>query len=101
MAVIMYVDFPHSGPFGEGLKKQLSELAQSINNEPGLIWKVWTENEEAKTAGGVYLFDSRVHAEKYLLMHSERLVNWGYKDIKGSVFETNEGLTKINKGPIK
>lgn len=66
MSVIMYVDFPHNGSFGEELKNQLSELAKSINNEPGLIWKVWTENEKDKTAGGVYLFDTRENANKYL-----------------------------------
>ena len=101
MAVVMYVDFPHNGPFGEGLKNQLSELAESINNEPGFIWKIWTENETDKTAGGVYMFDTRANAEKYLKMHSERLTQWGYSDIRGRVFEPNDGLTAINKGTIK
>ena len=101
MSVIMYVDFPHNGPFGEALKNELSELAQSINNEPGLIWKVWTENEKDKTAGGVYLFDTRVNANKYLSMHSSRLSEWGYTNIRGQIFETNDGLSKINNGPIK
>lgn len=101
MSVIMYVDFPHTGPFGEELKNQLKELAESINQEPGLIWKIWTENEAAKTAGGVYLFDTRANAEKYLAMHSERLSQWGYSDIRGQIFEPNEGLTAINNGPLK
>lgn len=101
MSVIMYVDFPHNGPFGEELKNELSELSKSINNEPGLIWKIWTENQADKTAGGVYLFDTRVNAEKYLTMHSERLTKWGYTNIRGQVYEANEGLTAINNGPIK
>jgi len=101
MSVIIYVDFPHNGPFGEELKNQLSGLAESINNEPGLIWKVWTENEADKMAGGVYLFDTRENAENYLSMHSERLMKLGYKNIKGRVSEINEGLTEINNGPIK
>jgi len=100
MSVIMYVDFPHNGPFGEEFKNQLSELAESINYELGLVWKVWTENKANKIAGGVYLFDTRANAEKYLAMHSERLAEWGYTDIKGQVFETNEGLSEINKGPV-
>ncbi|NKI27553.1 monooxygenase [Arenibacter sp. 6A1] len=85
MAVIMYVDFPHNGPFGDELKNQLSELAESINHEPGLIWKVWTENQEEKTAGGVYLFDTRENATKYLAMHSARLTDFGYTNIKGKI----------------
>jgi hypothetical protein len=101
MAVIMCVDFPHNGPFGEELKNGLSELAQSINNEPGLIWKIWTENQANKIAGGVYMFDTRENAEKYLAMHSERLTKMGYTNIKGQVYEVNEGLTVINNGPLK
>ena len=101
MAVIMCVDFPHNGPFGEELKNALSDLAQSINKEPGLIWKIWTENQANKIAGGVYMFDTRKNAEKYLAMHSERLTKMGYTNIKGQVYEANEGLTVINNGPLK
>lgn len=101
MAVIMCVDFPHNGPFGEELKKGLSELAQSINNEPGLIWKIWTENQAEKIAGGVYLFNTKENAENYLAMHSERLTKMGYTNIKGQIYETNEGLSAINNGPLK
>ena len=32
MAVIMYVDFPHNGAFGEEMATQMEGLAQSINN---------------------------------------------------------------------
>ena len=97
MAVIMYVDFPHNGAFGEEMATQMEGLAQSINNEPGFIWKYWTQDEAEKTAGGVYSFDTRENAEKYLAMHSERLAQWGYTDIRGRVFELNETLSKINK----
>lgn len=31
-------------------------LAESINGEPGLIWKVWIEDEAAGLSGGIYLF---------------------------------------------
>ncbi|WP_282127044.1 monooxygenase [Marinifilum flexuosum] len=101
MAVIMYVDFPHTGAFGEEMAKQMTDLAKSINDEPGMIWKVWTQNEVDKTAGGVYLFDSRANAEKYLTMHSNRLSQWGYSDIRGRIFEVNETLSEINKGPVR
>ncbi|WP_120238134.1 monooxygenase [Marinifilum flexuosum] len=100
MAVIMYVDFPHSGPFGEEMAKQMKDLANSINNEPGVVWKIWTQNESDKTAGGVYVFDNRANAEKYLAMHTERLNQWGYSEIRGRIFEVNEELSKINNGPF-
>ncbi len=96
MAVIMYVDFPHAGPFGEEMAAMLEGLAKSINDEPGFIWKYWTQDEKEKTAGGVYLFETREDAEKYLAMHSERLSKMGYSDIRGRVFEINEQLSAIN-----
>lgn len=101
MSVIMYVDFPHKGVFGTELKDQLKELAESIKHEPGIMWKIWTENKVEKTAGGVYLFDTRANAEKYLTMHEARLSQWGYINIKAKIFETNEGLSMINNGPIE
>lgn len=101
MAVIMYVDFPHKGIWGEQMASQMKDLAESIMSEPGCIWKIWTEDEKDEVAGGVYLFDSRENAEKYLSMHSERLSNWGYEKIRGRVFEINESLSQIGKAPIK
>lgn len=39
MAVILQVDFPSNGPFGAEMATAYRELAASINQEPGLIWK--------------------------------------------------------------
>ena len=100
MAVIMYVDFPHKDVWGKEMANQMKELAQSITNEPGFIWKFWTESKNDKMAGGVYMFDSRENAEKYLKMHTERLGKFGYSDIKGKVFDINEELSKVCKAPF-
>ncbi|MDY8138041.1 monooxygenase [Aquimarina sp. 2201CG5-10] len=100
MSVIMYVDFPHQDVWGDEMASQMSELAESIMSEPGCIWKIWTENKLDQTAGGVYLFDTRSNAENYLLKHTERLTKWGYKAIRGRVFEVNKELSTIDKGPI-
>jgi len=45
MAVIMYVDFPHKGIWGDQLASEMTELIESIIKEPGFIWKFWTENK--------------------------------------------------------
>lgn len=97
----MYLDFPHQEPWGnEMATSQMTELVESITKEPGFIWKIWTENKENTSAGGVYLFNTRENAEKYLEKHSERLTQWGYKDIRGRVFETNEKLSEIGRAPL-
>ena len=46
MNKLLQVDFEFQGPFGQELSNALTGLAESINNEPGLIGKIWTENQE-------------------------------------------------------
>lgn len=43
---ILQVDFPSKGPFGAEMSTAMRELAESIAEEPGLIWKLWTEKLE-------------------------------------------------------
>lgn len=98
MAVILQVDFPQlNGPFGQEMSEQFAELAESIAREPGMIWKIWTENEETKEAGGIYCFDNALNAQNYLKMHKERLEKFGYADIRGKIFDINLPLSLIDK----
>ncbi|AZU64214.1 monooxygenase [Neobacillus mesonae] len=101
MTYLLQVDFKMDRPFGEEMSKAFVDLAKSINDEPGVIWKIWTENAEAKESGGVYLFETKEDAEKYLTMHSARLESFGITDIRGKIFAVNEALSLINHGPIK
>jgi len=97
----MYVDFPHKELWGTEMASQMTELAQSIMDEPGCVWKIWTENSQGENAGGVYLFDIRKNAENYLKKHTERLEQWGYSNIRGRIFEINEELSLIGKAPVQ
>lgn len=95
MKYILQVDFPHEGPFNEEFSTAFAELAKDIADEEGLIWKIWTENEEAKEAGGIYLFDNIDSAHEYLEKHTARLESYGYKDIRAKIFTANETLSNI------
>ncbi|UQV22547.1 monooxygenase [Vibrio sp. J383] len=97
---LLQVDFEFSGPFGEEMSNALVDLAKSINNEPGMTWKIWTENEAEKLGGGVYLFEDQLSAETYLAMHAARLKEMGVAEVRGVIFDVNQPLTTINKGPI-
>jgi len=101
MKYLLQVDFTMDGPFGEEMSKAFVDLAKSINEEPGMIWKIWTESAATKESGGIYLFETKADAEKYLVMHSERLTSFGITDIRGKIFEVNEVLSTINNAPIK
>ena len=96
MRYLLQVDFPHNGPFGDELTAVMSELAKDIANEKGLISKLWTENEENKEAGGIYLFDNEEDTARYLKKHTERLSAFGYSNIRGKIFAVNEALSALS-----
>ena len=101
MAYILQVDFPHDGIFGEEFSKAFVDLANDISQEAGLIWKIWTENETTKEAGGIYLFSNENDAKRYLKKHTIRLESFGYKNIRGKIFKVNEALSFITNAKLK
>lgn len=100
MAYILQVDFKMDGPFGDEMAEAFTELAKSINEEEGFLWKIWTENPETKEAGGIYLFQTKETAEKYVDMHTNRLAGFGISPVHAKIFEVNSALTEINKGLV-
>ncbi len=100
MAVLLQVDFPYPGPWGAEMAAAMSGLAESIAQEPGLLWKVWTENAEAAEAGGIYLFADRASAQAYLEMHSARLKSFGVPQVNAKLFDVNEALSLIDRAPL-
>ena len=100
MSYILQVDFPYTGPWGEAMTEAMEGLARSIAEEPGLLWKIWTENEAAGEAGGIYLFKDIPSAEAYLAMHTARLKGFGIPHVNGKIFAVNEALSQIDHGPV-
>ncbi len=75
-------------------------LARSIAEEPGLLWKIWTENEATQEAGGIYLFSDEASARAYLAMHAERLKGFGIDPVNAKFFDVNIPLTRLDRGPV-
>lgn len=100
MAYLLQVDFPYQGPWGDEMTSALRGLAESIANEPGLIWKIWTENRAASEAGGIYLFKDAPSAEAYLAMHTARLMGFGVSRVNGKIFKVNHALSLIDRAPL-
>ena len=100
MTTLVVIDFPYTGPWGAEMQAQMTDLAQSINEEPGFIWKIWTENSANNLAGGVYLFTDKNTAAAYVKKHTVRLQGFGIGDIDAKMFDTNDGLSKVNHGPL-
>lgn len=100
MPYLLQVDFPYQGPWGDEMTAAMDGLAQSIAQEPGLLWKVWTENAETGEAGGIYLFSNRPDAEAYLAMHTARLKQFGIPVVNGKIFAVNQALSRIDRAPL-
>ena len=94
---LLQIDFPTDGPFGAQMSAAFAALAQSIATEPGLLWKIWTENAETKEAGGVYLFADMASLERYLAMHTARLQSFGVTGIRSKIFDVNASLSAITR----
>lgn len=95
MKILLQIDFPYNGPFGDAFYHAMKALAEDIATEPGLVSKLWTENEESQEAGGIYVFDNSEDAQRYLAKHTARLTSFGITDIKAKTFKINEALSEI------
>ena len=100
MATLLQIDFPSAGPFGDEMADAYADLAASISTEPGLLWKIWTENATDQTAGGIYLFADEASAHAYCDMHTKRLESFGVTGIRALFFDVNEALTDTTRGPV-
>ena len=100
MKYLLQMDFPYSGPFGDEFFESMQELAEDIANENGLVYKLWTENQEMQEAGGIYVFDNLDDANRYLEKHTKRLESFGFTGIRAKTFQVNEALSKITKASL-
>lgn len=98
---LLQIDFPHTGPFASEMSEAFRALATSIAQEPGFLWKIWTENAETQEAGGWYAFDSEKNLQAYLTMHCERLASFGVENIRARVFTPNLALSAIDQFPVQ
>ena len=98
--VLVQFDFPFSGPFGTEMENAMQDLARSIAQEPGFLWKIWTENASSRESGGIYLFQDHSSAAAYVKKHSARLAQFGVKDPRVRVFDVNVPLSRLTRAPL-
>lgn len=100
MKKLLQIDFAMEAPFGAQMSEAFEPLAQSIAQEKGLIWKIWTENAQTKEAGGIYLFEDEASAMTYLQMHTQRLNGFGITPVNAKIFDINIPLSLIDRAPL-
>ncbi len=88
------------GPIDDNAAEGMRQLAESIADEPGVIWKIWTHESGSDRFGSTYLFKDIASLKVYKEMHMKRLEAFGVTDITDHVFDIMEDLSFINNAPI-
>jgi hypothetical protein len=90
----------YDGPITDEFMAGTKQLAESIAEEPGIVWKIWTAEEGTNHFGSTYLFRSLAHLETYKAMHLKRLQDFGITVTADHVFDIMEDVSKINNAPL-
>jgi hypothetical protein len=78
------------------------EVAGAIAAVPGMRWKIWLCNEEAKEAGGIYLFDDHAAIDAYLAgpIVASMCTLPGLIEATVKRFDALPELTLATRGPV-
>jgi hypothetical protein len=82
--------------------EHLRHAAEGIAKLDGLRWKIWIYDDEAKLAGGLYLFDDEASARAFgdgILPRSLGALP-GVSGISATYFDVDEALTAVTRGPL-
>jgi heme-degrading monooxygenase HmoA len=82
--------------------REFSAAAQKIAGVPGLVWKLWSYDDDAQTAASIYLFDSEESARAWGdgPMKPALSGHDGIGDIEVSYFDVDEDLSAITRAPL-
>ncbi|GAA3932944.1 monooxygenase [Litoribacillus peritrichatus] len=100
MTTLVHIDYPFKGPFGPALTEKFKSLAEETSNEPGLLWKIWTENPQQEEAGGVYLFQNESQAQKYLEKYLGKMISNGITEVRARIVKVHSELSDITNAPL-
>lgn len=80
----------------------MTAAAERLAQLPGMIWKIWSYDDEAQTALSVYLFDTEANARAFGdgPLEASLGANPGIGNIVVTYFDVDEGLSAITRGPV-
>jgi hypothetical protein len=95
MMTVLLFRFSFPGPWGKELTEASHELARDIAIEHGLMWKIWLEDRKTGHAGGIYLFEDAIAAERYREKHEHRLLAMGLTGVTANAFSVHPELSVL------
>jgi hypothetical protein len=81
----------------------LLQAAEQIAGVPGLVWKLWTYDDDRHVATSVYLFDSESSARAWGdgPMVPALSAHPGISNIDVSYFDVDEELSAVTRAPVQ
>ena len=77
------------------------EAAEKMDKLPGLIWKLWCSQPQENLGAGFYLFATRRDAEnRASYAHHVFPRAPGLTEVQTEIFDVDEALTRMTRGPI-
>jgi hypothetical protein len=98
MSTIVQINFDYDEDQAK-LESHSAEVAGRFVGLEGLQWKIWLVDEKSKTAGGIYLFESRDKAEAYAKGDMVAHLTNVRDNVQVSVFDTIEAAGEITRAP--
>ncbi|HXI28061.1 MAG TPA: YdhR family protein [Vicinamibacterales bacterium] len=97
---VLIINFNLKGIDEAQYAKQCNEVAPAFAAVPGLISKVWLENSDTGTYGGVYLFEDRNALNRFQESDLFRslAVNKSLTNVTANDFAVLEAPTRVTHG---
>ncbi len=98
MIRIVRISFAYDGTYAQ-FEPILPAFAEKARSVQGLVWKIWTYDDEARRGAGLYLFAGEAEARAYLDWVVPQMESLA-KDVSAEVLRVHEGATRATRGPI-
>ena len=99
---LLQITFNFSVPKAD-YEQAANSLVNDFANLPGLIWKVWTLNEDQSEAGGIYMFESQASLDEFLAGPLAKTVTThpALDNFSVKQFTIMKDLTEKTRGPVR
>lgn len=100
MTTILQVSFRYDVPPERFDAENGPDVARRVAEVPGLLWKLWLHDPDARECVGVYRFEDRAAADAYVagpIAHFRTVP--GYTGITPRVFDVIEENSAITRAP--
>ena len=99
---MLQIRFRSEAPMAE-YEQLCLQVAPEFNNVRGLIWKIWTFDENTQMGSGIYLFESEFALAAYLagpIVASVKSGQFGLRDVEIWHQSVHDAPTFVTRGPV-